>query len=86
MRILIKIFRAHFSRSFSKRTFNEKSQKKVPEKSSKVKSRRIGRDKKMECKAPAEAKYRSNLTVVRILARRATKQSAFLRTRIRLSL
>ena len=31
----------------------------------------------MECKAHGEAKYRSNLMVVRILARRATKQSAF---------
>ena len=33
--------------------------------------------KKVGCKALGEAKYRSNLTVVRISARRATPQSAF---------
>ena len=33
--------------------------------------------KKMGCKADGEAKYRSNLTVVRILARHPTKQTAF---------
>ena len=32
----------------------------------------------MECKAHGEAKYRSNLRVVRILARRVTQQSAHL--------
>ena len=33
--------------------------------------------KKMRCKAHGEAKYRSNLMVVRILERRATQQIAF---------
>ena len=33
--------------------------------------------KKMGCKAGGEAKYRSNLSVVRILANRPTKQAAF---------
>ena len=33
--------------------------------------------KKMGCKAHGEVKYRSNLMVVRILTRRATKQPAF---------
>ena len=33
--------------------------------------------KKMGCKADGEAKYRSNLSVVRILARHPTKQTAF---------
>jgi len=37
----------------------------------------IKSNKKMECKAHGEAKYRSNLMVVRILARHATPQSAF---------
>ena len=36
-----------------------------------------GMKKKMGCKVPVEAKYRSNLMVVRILARRATPQTAF---------
>ena len=34
--------------------------------------------KKMGCKAPGEAKYRSNLMVVRILANRATQPDRFL--------
>ncbi len=33
--------------------------------------------KKMGCKAHGEAKYHSNLMVVRILASRATQQTAF---------
>ena len=37
--------------------------------------------KKMGCKADGEAKYRSNLSVVRILARHPTKQFASLRYR-----
>ena len=36
-----------------------------------------GMKKRMECKAPGEVKYRSNLMVVRILTRRVTQQSAF---------
>ncbi len=36
-----------------------------------------GMKKKMGCKALGEAKYRSNLMVVRILARRVTRQTAF---------
>ena len=36
-----------------------------------------GMKRRMECKAPGEVKYRSNLMVVRILTRRGTQQSAF---------
>ena len=36
----------------------------------------------MGCKAHGEAKYRSNLMVVRILANRATQQTAFYLPRI----
>ena len=41
--------------------------------------------KKMGCKADDEAKYRSNLSVVRILARHPTKQTAFYSPRSRTS-
>ena len=36
-----------------------------------------GVKKKMGCKAQVEVKYRSNLSVVRILTKPATKQTAF---------
>ena len=36
-----------------------------------------GMKKKMRCKAQVEVKYRSNLSVVRILTKPATKQTAF---------
>ena len=41
--------------------------------------------KKMGCKAGGEAKYRSNLSVVRILANRPTKQTAFYSPRFMLA-
>ena len=46
-----------------------------------------GMKKRMECKAPGEVKYRSNLMVVRILTNRSTKQTAFpvFRTKIQRS-
>ncbi len=43
----------------------------------KEKSQGEGMKKKMECKAHGEAKYRSNLMVVRILANRATQSDRF---------
>ena len=42
--------------------------------------------KRMKCKADGEAKYRSNLMVVRILANYPTKQFAFSAPRIILKL
>ena len=41
-----------------------------------------GMQKRMGCKTLIEAKYRSNLKVVRILARGATKQTAFYAPRL----
>lgn len=40
-------------------------------------AQKAGMQKRMGCKADGEAKYRSNLLVVRILARHPTQQTAF---------